>query len=409
MGQFFILGTLTLMFVSQSLISQNLLCNGDFEIINVSNGDPYFYKNNFYCKNWIEPTDCSPDIYRDSISCSDSYIKNIENEMDMCVNTVSGNYCIGFYTLDYYGYMEHITGKLRKPFQKGEVYKISFHLKFFGNDPFFSKGLGYKLSKDSVVFKSDQLFTTKLSPFYQDLFEQKKVYADFEFNEYLMDQEWTKYTTTYVAKGGEKYITFGQFCFRDDKEIIKQLDYLRKDASEEKLHNFIISGKSKYLKYFSDIQIDHDYDLGGNYYLIDKVEVVKLSDTEKSKYYSDCSNCVDLDPMTIIPPEREIVIDKGFEGDLKMELGVRLKPLEKYILEYGKNREIIIVNTGDLEEYSEMVYILKYSAKKLRKRPVRFYVEKTDLEDINRLKSKAENIEVLCEPNFKGLFFKIKN
>lgn len=92
-----------------------------------------------------------------------------------------------------------------------------------------------------------------------------------------------------------------------------------------------------------------------------------------------------------------------------MELGVRLKPMEKYVLKYGNNCEIIIINTGEVQQYSEMKYTLKHPAKKLRKRPVQFYVEKTNAEEIHQLKLKAENYEELTEPNFKGTLIKRKD
>lgn len=357
-------------------MSQNLLLNGDFESILETDGSRDFYLKNFYCTDWFEPTECSPDIYRDISVCSSDFVTNIENEMDMCISTASGDYAVGFYALGYYGYMEHLTGKLREPLEAGEIYKVSFYLKYFGDEPFFSKGIGYKFSKDSILFESDEVFSYKLSPYYQDLFKQKKVYADFEFNEYLTDTVWAKYTTTYIATGGEKYITFGQFSFRDDKEVIMQLEYLRQDANEEKLKNFVASGKSAYLKYFTDLSLDYDNELGGNYYLLDKIEVTKLPEKEKPLYNKDCSYCVDLDPMTSMPSFREVKIDKGFVGDMKIELGVRLKPMEKYVLEYGRKCKITIINTGIKDEYSEMKYLLEHSARKLRKKPVRFYVEK---------------------------------
>jgi hypothetical protein len=387
-------------------MSQNLLLNGDFESILETDGSKDFYLKNFYNKDWIEPTDCSPDIYRDKSICSLDYVTNIENEMDMCISTVSGNYAIGFIALNYYGYMEHLTGELRNPLEAGGIYKVSFYLKYFGYEPFFSKGIGYKFSKDSIVFESDEVFTYKLSPYYQDLFKQKKVYADFEFNEYLIDTVWTKYTTTFIANGEEKYITFGQFSFRDDNEVVKQLKYLRQDATEKKLHNFVASGKSEYLKYFADLSLYHDYQLGGNYYLLDKIEVTKLSEEEKSLYNKDCSYCVDLDPMTTMPSFREVTIDKGFVGDMKIELGVRLKPMEKYVLEYGKKCKIIIINIGTNDEYSEMKYLLEYSARKLRKKPVRFYVEKTNIHEMDELKSSSKKVEEINDPKFKGVIIK---
>jgi len=386
-------------------MAQNLILNGGFEVIKKDDGKPDFYLHNFYCEDWIEPTDCSTDIFRDTSACSNAFVKNIEYTLDTCVSTKSGNYCTGFIALDYDGAMEHITGKLIEPLKKGKAYKVSFYLMFFGDEPYFSKGIGYKFSKDSIVFDSDILFTHKLSPFYQDLFESSKVYADFEIKDYVTNKNWVKFSSVYVAKGGEKYLTFGQFSFRNDKKIMQQLNYLRHNPWDKTFQNFIKSGKSQYLKYFKGMSGSKVNPAGvGNYYLLDEVEVVELMDNEERFFFNDCSFCVDLDPMTIIPQKREFKIGKGFVGEMKMELGIRLKPLEKYVLEYGRRHQIVFINTDISQQgYASMVYEFRYPARKLRKKLVRFYVEKISLDDVQELKKNIKNVKVMELQGFKGL------
>jgi len=381
--------------------AQNLILNGGFEVVKKSDGKPDFYLHNFYCEDWIEPTDCTTDIFRDSSACSDAFVKNIEYRLDNCISTKSGNYSIGFVALGFDGAMEHVTGKLKKPLQEGKVYKVSFYLKYFGCTTYLSKGIGYKFSKDSIVFDSDILFTHKLSPFYQDLFENRKIYADFEIKDYVTNKNWVKFSSTYIAKGGEKYLTFGQFSFRNDKKIMKQLSRLRHNATDEKLQDFIKSGKSEYLKYFKDLNVDRNCSVGENCYLLDEVEVVELGEDEESAFFlNDCSFCVDTDPMTIIPQKREVEIGKNFVGDIRMELGIRLKPLEKYVLQYGK-RQIIFINTEQRD--ASMVYEFRYPARKLRKKPIQFYVEKISLSEVQNLQKNTKNIKAVEFQGFKGL------
>lgn len=154
MGRVFILALISSFFDSNSGFAQNLLLNGSFEEVHDYSGNPKMYLDTFYAKHWFAPTDGSVDIYRDIEACDETHIKNIEPGMGFCVKVDNGSYCIGLYTITHYGYMEHITGQLKEPLINNGVYRVSFSIKFYGDEPYFSKGFGYKFSKDSIVFKS---------------------------------------------------------------------------------------------------------------------------------------------------------------------------------------------------------------------------------------------------------------
>ena len=367
--------------------AQNLLLNGSFEQITPAKGDiGEFYLNNFYAKNWFAPTDGSVDIYRSFAACDNQHIRSMENGADICVETANGDYCIGFCTITEEGYMEHITGTLEKPLEQGKVYKVSFALRFYGDQPIFSKGLGYKFSKDSVVFNSKIKMWSKLNPWYQNLYGTNKVYGDFQFDDFITDSTWTHYTKYYTAKGGERFLTFGQFAFQNDEKIINQLNHLRKMLLQKDRTKYIESGKILFVKQIDSITIYRNNNLSINYYLLDDVKVEEVTDLSTIQEQRTCSNgCVDSDPLTVnIPNHREMTIDKGYEGDLSFSLNAQLNAMEKLVIELDKGNKIIVVNDKP-QQNIDLIYQFKYPAKKLRGKTLSYYVEKITNNDIKQL------------------------
>lgn len=278
MVRFFILEIVILIFSWTVSRAQNLVINPDFEEVVPHKFDLRIYVDTFYARHWFESTDGSFDIFRDKKFCNDSLTFNVEPGMNFCVNVKSGKYCLGFVPLSYLGYMEHITGELAKPLEHGKKYKVSFYLKYTGNStPYIPNGIGYKFSEDSLLFKSKILFVKKPSPFYNYLFATEKIYADFCIDEYVTDSTWRKFESVYVAKGGERFITFGRFAYQNDKKIMKQFAKIRYNPSPEKFFKFINDNKSLVIKNITGktiIEKSGEYD--ESYYFLDFVEVVEL-------------------------------------------------------------------------------------------------------------------------------------
>lgn len=265
---------------------QNLLINGDFEDIVPSNGSYKKYDIDiFYCKDWYQPTECSVDIYRDFSACNNKHLYTMN--LPFCVDAYSGNYCLGFIPITVLGYMEHLTGQLKQPLEKGKIYIVSYYIKFSSpNIPYIPNGIGFKLSQDSMLFtKYTQLGTLdKLcSPFYDDIFQNEKIYADFENPNYLIDTNWIKQEYKYVAKGGERFFTFGRFAYQNDAKIIKQLKKMRYEPYEDKIYKFLRQGKSLIVKDVLNKRKDkdfakiyhHDY---SDYYFIDNIQIIEQNE-----------------------------------------------------------------------------------------------------------------------------------
>ncbi len=370
--------SLIVLFLFTGLQSQNLLFNGGFEDVKTYDWEARRNRDTFYAKHWYETTNATVDIIRNSDACNDAYTKSIEPSIDFCTKTKSGNYCIGIGPLNLMGYMEHISGRLKDSLSEGERYLVTIYIKKQSTrTPLIPKGIGIKFHKDSVLFSGQKkdIDNNKVWAHYDNLFEREKIFSDFEINEYVLDTNWVEYEFIYSARGGERYLTIGRFAYDNDESVMKQFRRLRDAPWEDKILRFIRSDKSKTLKRFFDKKATFDNE-SSSYYFIDQVKVVPMDSSkpltdkvlmEEDNIPRETNNYVDLDPTTTIPSEQEIVIDKGFVGDMKMEFGVRLKPMEKYVLEYGKKCKIIIINTGTNDEYDEMKYLLEYPARKLRK------------------------------------------
>lgn len=388
--------------------AQNLLLNGSFEQITPSKGDiGEFYFNNFYAKNWFAPTDGSVDIYRSFTACDNQHIRSIENGLDFCVETANGDYCIGLCTITQEGYMEHITGTLEKPLVRGKVYKISFAFRFYGDKPLFSKGFGYKFSNDSVVFHSPIKMWLKLKPWYQDLYGTHKVYGDFQSDEYLTDSTWTDYSQYYTAKGGERFLTFGQFAFQNDQSMIKQLNRLRKTFLQADRTKYIESGKILFVKQIDSITINRNNNISINYYLLDDVRVEEVTDIATIQEQRTCNGCVDNDPLTVhIPNHQEITIDRGYEGDLSFSLNAQLNAMEKLVIELDNGNKIIVVNDKP-QQNADLIYQFKYPAKKLRGKTLSYYVEKMTTDELKQLNTTCSK-EILKQNGVEVWVFKCK-
>lgn len=395
---------------------QNYLKNGSFERINKLTGDKVeYYSKNFYCKNWFTPTECSVDLYRSFDACDNKHFIGIYYHTATCVYTFQGDYCIGLVSIAEDGYMEHLTGRLNQPLEKGKLYKVSFAMRFWGNNPAFSKGFGYKFSSDSILFKSKKVLNlgsdlNRLSPYYEDLFAESKLRGDFQFDEYLTDTTWRQHATYYTAEGGEQFLTFGQFAFANDRAIIRQMNQYKSILSDVGRKKFLNSGKLSFLKRIDSVPVSKDFiDLVPNYYLLDDVRVELVTDPAVIHAQTTCKNgCVDSDPLTLqIPNRREVFIDRGYEGEMSFSIHADLQPQEKLVVELEKGITMTVVG-GNLQQKTKLVYDFKYPAKKIRGKTIAYFVEKVTPDEIRSLNAHCFKVP-LSYLDFKGWVFKCQN
>ncbi len=206
-----------LTFVSQLIYSQgsieNLVINGDFKdfkkisynkdeaividsmLISKSSRDSDNYL--FFIKNWHIPDYSSPDFYDDS------------------ENYCNDNSCIGIIT-SYNGndYREFIEGRLKEKLIKDSLYLISFNIR-----PFYRiyKEKGSVIPPEMGVLFSDTLIPNGGINFKDT--KTKSLYFKLPTKGCKFGN-WCRIEELYKAKGGELFITIGNFM--KDKHFIKK-------------------------------------------------------------------------------------------------------------------------------------------------------------------------------------------
>jgi outer membrane protein OmpA-like peptidoglycan-associated protein len=206
---------LLMIILSSIAYGQNLVPNHSFEEYeecpnSYSKWAGMFNKN---VKSWYSPTQGTPDYFNTCNRGSVGVPENINGKM----KPKSGNGYIGLGVASlarYYGIKSHvsreyITTKLNESLQKGREYCISFNISHADYSNKVIRQIGVFLSKRKVRkrFKKSEL----------DKNPQVKYSGDFITNQ----KEWIQITGIYRAKGGEKYITIGNFQKDEDLKWAK--------------------------------------------------------------------------------------------------------------------------------------------------------------------------------------------
>lgn len=127
------------------------------------------------------------------------------------------------------GYAEYIQGSFARPLKKGETYCVSFFTAQHPDSKFSVKNMGALISAQPVKHQFD----------YAPLFME----PDIKSEKYITpDLEWFEVKGSYTAKGGEQYITIGNWGIPEIKKT--------KKITGEKMHVYSIFNPSSY--YFVD-------------------------------------------------------------------------------------------------------------------------------------------------------------
>jgi len=256
-----------------TLAQNNLVINPSFEEhtdlpTHFSNGGKSF------CSRWYVPSYGSPDYFH--TDCSPLYLSMALKTMNFR-NSHSGLACIGIIPLSWDGYMEHITGELLNPLQKGRVYRVSFWIKYAGDVRQFSTDC------IGVLFTNERFLMYPFDPFYESIYN-KKINADIESKEglfYTNDSTWLEVNFLYKATGGEKYITIGKFY--KEKIKLEEIKHYRKADVQltGKKDKFIRKKKHQNVLLLNENYAEGKYGtITQAYYFIDDVSV-SLVDTAR--------------------------------------------------------------------------------------------------------------------------------
>lgn len=204
------------------------------------------------CQNWTSPKDCTPDYY--NASCGPLGSPTTTNNS----NPESGRAFSGVYVYGHWGNnqnREYIQGTLTKPLEAGKTYGVRFFVK-----PVLVDRAGLNTGvKEIGIFFNDTIITLSTKNYVIEAVPQVintgGVVNDTSY--------WYKIDGCFVAKGGEKYFTIGNFL----EDNANTIDYIK--------------GSNKINSQFGNV----------GYILVDDVSVEELNNEPffSQKNYSFCS------------------------------------------------------------------------------------------------------------------------
>jgi|JRYD01.1.fsa_nt_gb hypothetical protein len=195
----------SLLFLSQFVRGQNLVMNPSFEDTIPCN--QVNYPPSFSCYPWFLATSGNVDYFSETNQCW-SYSAP-ESVFGFQYARTGVAYC-GLLIYEnipqFYNYREYLEGILYDTLQTGHTYCVSFYVVNGNFNRYYSASIGVYFSTDSVY---DQSTIYNLSYVPQIINTNGIIYDTLN---------WTQISGTYVAGGGEKFITIGNFY--DDNNTI---------------------------------------------------------------------------------------------------------------------------------------------------------------------------------------------
>ena len=195
----------SLLFLSQFIRGQNLVMNPSFEDTIPCN--QVNYPPSFSCYPWFLATSGNVDYFSETNQCW-SYSAP-ESVFGFQYARTGVAYC-GLLIYEnipqFYNYREYLEGILYDTLQTGHTYCVSFYVVNGNFNRYYSASIGVYFSTDSVY---DQSTIYNLSYVPQIINTNGIIYDTLN---------WTQISGTFVAGGGEKFITIGNF--NDDANTV---------------------------------------------------------------------------------------------------------------------------------------------------------------------------------------------
>ncbi|MEI7803251.1 MAG: T9SS type A sorting domain-containing protein [Bacteroidota bacterium] len=194
---FFSLFTISVMLLSflNAATAQNLVPNYSFEIADTC---PYGISSLVYSNQWYRANTGTPDYFD---SCADlSSLVDVPDNFFGWQQARTGGAYAGFYAFYYYpGYREYPEVPLTSSLVTGTKYYLSFYVSLADSSVFATDDFGMYLSADSLFS-----FGTGNFPVTPQLENPEGTFVTDTLN-------WTRVAGEYIAVGGEKFLTIGNF------------------------------------------------------------------------------------------------------------------------------------------------------------------------------------------------------
>ncbi|MEO5644533.1 MAG: vWA domain-containing protein [Bacteroidia bacterium] len=183
---------------------------------------------------WITPTKGTADFYNSDLSVCDGYpIAKARTGEGRCALILG----LGTQNVGVINYKEYIQGKFSTPLEAGKKYCVKFYVTLDRASPYTTTGIGAYISNQQVISNYKEPLPLEA----QIISHRLITYED----------GWTEISGTYLAKGGEKYITLGSFT---DTSVVA-LSSLGKSPLKGISSGHIL--RSAYF-YFDDISVTPD-------------------------------------------------------------------------------------------------------------------------------------------------------
>jgi len=190
-------------------VANNLVTNGSFENSKKIHGWGEYYKADSITSSNNTTVDLySKNSCESDFSVPQSYMGNQEAKSGYNYAGITAFYAddAGFLKTKpgYRKYSEYLQMPLTEPLIAGKAYTISFNASLAERSAYAVSGMGIYFSKEKVDVKNNAFLN---------------VTPHMVTTEIMTSQDWVTYSGTYVATGGEKYLTLG--CFNDYMDTLK--------------------------------------------------------------------------------------------------------------------------------------------------------------------------------------------
>ncbi len=143
---------------------------------------------------WVTPTKGTADFFNSDLSVCDGYpIAKARTGEGRCA-LICG---LGVQNVGAINYKEYIQGRFATPLEAGKKYCVRFYVTLDRASPYTSTGIGAYISQEAVI----------------SYYKEPLPHVPQIISHQLITHEngWTEISGTYLAQGGEKYITLGSY------------------------------------------------------------------------------------------------------------------------------------------------------------------------------------------------------
>lgn len=211
-------------FVSVPSFSQNLVINGSFEEYSKC---PYADNQLKFCKNWSKAVSgSSPEYFN---LCSEGMEKIVNYSVSVPKNVKGEQHAqdgkayagVAFYAMHNFYFREYLQGKLKDKLEEGRLYTFSFFISQ-------AEKSYVPINAISVCFSVNNSLSIAKLPHSLLRCLGKITIRDLDFKNM---KDWIEVKGSYIASGGESYMTIGIF---DDDLKEREFNELRKTFKMKK-------------------------------------------------------------------------------------------------------------------------------------------------------------------------------